>query len=63
MDVRKLLTFNLLNVTLARFAFAAAKAYGTNNILQADITILYAKQGRHIALWQAGVSNSDKAVR
>lgn len=57
------LTFNLLNVTLAALAFAAAIAYGTKSILQADTANQYAKQSRDIALWQACISNPDNPVR
>jgi hypothetical protein len=56
------LTFSLLNLTLATLAFAAAVAYGTKSIIQADIANHYGKQSRDIALWQACISNPENPV-
>jgi hypothetical protein len=56
------LTLSLLNLTLATLAFAAAVAYGTKSIIQADIANHYGKQSRDIALWQACISNPENPV-
>jgi hypothetical protein len=55
-------TFSFLNFTIAALAFAAAVAYGTKSIIQADLANHYGKQSRDIALWQACVSNHDNPV-